>query len=173
MLRQDWREIEVEFLLLGALEVELRVPREVIVVAELDAMLARVDRDAGLDQVDRADELAVDVDLGVGEVRGQVHDRVVRGHPVRGLRAAARAQQREDERLPHGAPESATSTMSLTIFTLDDVSGAGGFFAICATRSIDSPVVTPITQPAGDSRRRRAARRAPSRTASSRRAGQG
>ena len=90
--RQHGRELELELAPLGALEVELGVAREVVVVAQLDTMLPGIERDAALAQDSRADEPAVDVDLRVGDVRLEVDDRVVRRYAGSAAVRAARDQ---------------------------------------------------------------------------------
>src|SRR5262245_12535210 len=135
------------------MQVQVGVAREVIVVPQLDAVPARVHREAAPHERDRADEPTVDVDLRVADVRRQVDDRVVRRHAALARRAAALDERDEQHEGPHGAPPvSVTSTTSPTIFTELDTSLAGGFFAICAIRSIASLDCTPITQPEGESR---------------------
>ncbi len=90
---------------------------------------------------------------------------------------------------PHGASAlkshfGETSTISPTTLTFATAPLAGDLRAICAIRSTDSAVVTPITQPLGDARRITAssrlwppratsARRRPGPTASSARAARG
>src|SRR5262249_24925535 len=143
-------------LLLRTCERELEIAREVLVVAQLEAMRARLHRDATAQRAERADEATVDIQLRVGHVRLQLHDRVVAiDAAARLLRPATRDEQHESERL-HGDTPSVTSITSPVSFTLTLLSAVGGRFTICEMRSTDSPVATPITQPPGESRRRTA-----------------
>src|SRR5262245_14687842 len=103
-------------------------------------MVAGLDGDARAGRVERRDEAAVDVDLGVADVAAQLHDRVV-GLDAAGVPRgpAAGGEQRGREGDPgsarQGAPESATSMISPTTFTFADVPLAGGLRTICAIRS--------------------------------------
>src|SRR5690348_10091579 len=94
-LRQDRREIEIELLAVGALEVELDVPREVVLVAQLDAVVAGDDGDAALQHRDRADEPTIDEHVGVADVRLDEEDRVVGGDLRAGLLPATARRERE------------------------------------------------------------------------------
>src|ERR1043165_6316137 len=115
-------------------------------------MRAGRDRDPAARGVEGRDEHAVDVDLRIAHVAADREDRILARDARRDRLAAARYEQHEKRR-SHGDPDIDTSITSPTTFTFTEVSLAGGLRAICAMRSSDSVVVTPITQPPGDNRR--------------------
>jgi 2-oxoglutarate dehydrogenase complex dehydrogenase (E1) component-like enzyme len=82
-LRKNGGHRQLELLALGAVEIEIDVAREVVVVAQLEAVPAGDHGDAGAHDIHRADEPAVDVDLRVGDVRAHLHDRFVARDAVR------------------------------------------------------------------------------------------
>src|SRR5690349_20341575 len=117
-------------------------------------MCSRREGDAAGERVERSDVSPVDVQLRIAHVTSYIDDCISSGDAIRcdaGTTGGEPAHQQE--RASYGAPDSVASTTSPTIFTATVVSLAGGFFTIDAIRSIESAVVTPITQPAGDTRR--------------------
>ena len=87
----------VELAAIGPLEVELDVAREVVVVAELDAVVTGYDGDAAAEHGDRADEPAVDEQVRVADVGLHVEDAssaVTVGARAAGERRRPRARPR-------------------------------------------------------------------------------
>src|SRR5262249_38159476 len=161
--RKHRGHVERDPLALGPRKLELEVAREVILVPELEAMRAALDGDPAAERVERAHELAVDVDLCVAHVALDVDDRVLRGHAAGADPGSARDREpaRRDQRAHHGvpalpgaaapvAPDTVASMRSPTILTDTAVSAGGGFSTIAGLRPTDSAVATPITQPAGE-----------------------
>ncbi|MBC7977158.1 MAG: hypothetical protein H7138_19455, partial [Myxococcales bacterium] len=93
--RQDRREVERDPFALGAAELQLEVAGEVVVVAQLEAMRARIERDAAAQRVERRDIAAVDIELRVAHVALQVDDRVARGDAAGAGPCRARAEHAE------------------------------------------------------------------------------
>src|SRR4051812_29820635 len=134
--RKNGRHCHHHALTLRARERQLEVAREVIIVAQLEAMLAGLDGDPAAQRAERRDQPTVDVDLRIADAALDVDDRVGRGHAVRPRPGATRRGEpaRDRERADHGAPDSVASTTSPTTLTATWASAVGGFFTIDAIR---------------------------------------
>src|SRR5689334_3961472 len=101
-------------------------------------MRAGLDRDTACECIERADEPAIDVELGVADVAVDVEDPLTRRDATRRAAACTRGEPaHQHERAGHGA-DSAASTTEPTIFTDTVASASCDFFTIDAIRSTDS-----------------------------------
>src|SRR5579872_6030148 len=120
--------VDREFLPRRMRDLDLKIARKVVVMAQLDAMLTRCNGDAAAERVEWRDEPAIDVDLCVAHVTRYIDDRCTRGDAIRCCARCARSEPaHHQEGASHGAPDSAASIRSPAIFTDTVVSAAGGF----------------------------------------------
>src|SRR5436189_6446115 len=111
-VRRGWSwkhygHVDREFLARGTRDLELKIARKIVVMAQLEAMRARRDGDAAAERVERRDEPAIDVDLRIPHVTGYIDDRGARGDAIRCCaRCARREPAHHQEATSHGAPDS-------------------------------------------------------------------
>src|SRR6185295_19736558 len=107
-----------------ARDLDLTIRRKVVFVTKLEAVHTGLQRHTAGERIERTDEAAIDVELGIANIAVHVEDRLTRRDATRRAAACTRSEPaHQQQRTGHGA-DSAASTTAPTIFTDTVVSAA-------------------------------------------------